>query len=396
MGVTARRPAWPCAAAGAWDSSTSPPGSAPSVTSNGRNSPGGPVALITHSGSVFSALLRTRRHLGFTLAVSSGQELVTTTASYLEYALSRDETRVVGLLLETMREPDLLRTALGRAADRDVTVVALTVGRSEKGRAMVAAHSGALAGDDGAWEALFDAYGVIRVGDLDEMADTLELFAAGRRAPGRTGGGGIATVHDSGAERALVVDVAASVGVPFAPISDPTRRRLAALLDPGLVPGNPLDVWGTGSDTEGLFAGASLEPWPTTRRWRRWPWPWIWWTNTTATSPIPTPSWPPPPPPTNRSSSCPTWAVPSMRRRRPAIRAGGVPVLEGTRSGLRALRPPPRPSPGPRRAIAAGAGHRPSPPAPLAGPPGRRTPGGADALALLCRLRHPGHRLPDR
>ncbi len=221
--------------------------------------PRGPVAFITHSGSVFSAMLRTRRHLGFTLAVSSGQELVTTTASYLHYALSLDETRVVGLLLETMREPDLLRTALERAARGDVAVVALTVGASDAGRAMVAAHSGALAGDDGAWEALFHAYGVIRVSDLDEMADTLELFAAGRRVPGTPGpGGGIATVHDSGAERALVVDLAASVGVSFAPLGHQTQERLASVLDPGLVPGNPLDVWGTGSDTEDLFR-ASLE-----------------------------------------------------------------------------------------------------------------------------------------
>ena len=220
--------------------------------------PRGPVAFITHSGSVFSAMLRTRRHLGFTLAVSSGQELVTTTASYLQYALSLDETRVVGLLLETMREPGLLRAALERAARQDVIVVALTVGGSATGRGMVAAHSGALAGDDGAWEALFHTYGVIRVRDLDEMADTLELFAADRRAPATSGPGGIATVHDSGAERALVVDVATSVGVAFASISDQTRHRLAAVLDPGLVPDNPLDVWGTGSDTEGLFR-ASLE-----------------------------------------------------------------------------------------------------------------------------------------
>ena len=108
-------------------------------------------------------------------------------------------------------------------------------------------------GADGAWEALFDAYGVIRVRDLDEMTDTLELFAAGRRAP--PGGRGIATVHDSGAERALVADVADVVGVPFARSAPATEQRLAALLDPGLIPDNPLDVWGTGADTEALFAG---------------------------------------------------------------------------------------------------------------------------------------------
>ena len=133
-----------------------------------------------------------------------------------------------------------------------MAVVALTVGGSTTGRTLVAAHSGALAGADGAWEALFEAYGVIRVADLDEMADTLELLA-GRPATG--GGHGIATVHDSGAERALVADVAESVGVPFATIGASTRARLAALLDPGLVAANPLDVWGTGADTAALFAG---------------------------------------------------------------------------------------------------------------------------------------------
>ena len=48
--------------------------------------------------------------------------------------------------------------------------------------------------------------------------------------------GGLASVHDSGAERALVVDVADAIGLPFAPIGDDTRRRLVAVLDPGLVP----------------------------------------------------------------------------------------------------------------------------------------------------------------
>ena len=139
--------------------------------------PRGPVALITHSGSVFSALLRTRRRLGFTVAVSSGQELVTTAAQYAEYALSLPETRVLALVLEAIREPDRLRAALATARERGIPVVMLTAGRSAGGRALVSAHSGALATADGGWEALAAAYGVHRVGDLAEMCDTLELFA---------------------------------------------------------------------------------------------------------------------------------------------------------------------------------------------------------------------------
>lgn len=218
--------------------------------------PAGPVALVSHSGSAFSALLRSHRRIGFTLAVSSGQELVTTAADYLDYALDQPETRVVALLLETLRSPELLREGLARAAAAGVPVVGLTVGTSGPGAAMVTAHSGALAGADGTWEALFDAYGVCRVRDLDELADTLELFAAGRRA--RPGGRGIATVHDSGAERAMVVDLVDELGGSFAPLAPATVDRLSGLLDPGLVPTNPLDVWGTGADTRRLFADAML------------------------------------------------------------------------------------------------------------------------------------------
>jgi acetate---CoA ligase (ADP-forming) len=242
--------------------------------------PAGPVALITHSGSVFSALLRTRRAFGFTLGVSSGQELLTPAAAYARYALTLPETKVLALVLEAIRDAPLLRTVLADAAARDLPVLLLTAGTSAASRSLVAAHSGALAAGDGAWQALASAYGVHRVGDLAELADTLELFCLTKR-PDRsesreiaTGDGqpdqagddrssrlapgtrGIATVHDSGFERAHVADMAASLGVPFAPLGEATKRRLEAVLDPGLEPGNPLDVWGTGRDPEALFAEA--------------------------------------------------------------------------------------------------------------------------------------------
>ncbi|MGH3509819.1 MAG: acetate--CoA ligase family protein [Nocardioidaceae bacterium] len=225
--------------------------------------PVGPIALVTHSGSVFSALLRSHRRLEFSLAVSSGQELVTPAAAYLDYALDLPETRVIGLFLEAMRDAPALRSALARAEAADVPVVALTVGVSEVGRAMVGAHSGALLGEQGAWEALFDAHGVHRTLDFAEFVDTLELFAVGRRcsagAGGTVGGGGaarargIATVHDSGGERALTADAADRAGVRFATLSDDTLRLLANEVEEGIAPANPLDVWGTGARTEELF-----------------------------------------------------------------------------------------------------------------------------------------------
>jgi acyl-CoA synthetase (NDP forming) len=215
--------------------------------------PDGGISLVTHSGSAFSTMLRGRRGFGFRLAVSSGQELVTDTADYVDYALDDPETRIIGLLLETPRSVPRLRETLLRAAEKDVPVVILTVGGSPRGRAMVAAHSGALAGERAAWDAFCAATGAVHVGDLAEFSDTLELFSAGRRAKP----GGIATVHDSGAERALVADLAHELGVEFADLAPGTLSTIGGMLDDGLAATNPLDVWGTGADTRHLF-GACL------------------------------------------------------------------------------------------------------------------------------------------
>jgi len=211
----------------------------------------GPIALVSHSGSVFAAMLHNDRALRFNIAVSAGQEFVTTTVDYMRYALELDSTKAIALFIETIRDPAGFRQAMATANERDVAIVALKVGREGFARDLVTSHSGALAGEDGAYEAVFRADGVHRVETLDEMADTLALFVAGRRA----GPGALASVHDSGGERAMLVDAAASVGVPLAQISQKTSKRLEELLDPGLAPVNPLDFWGTGRDAFAVITG---------------------------------------------------------------------------------------------------------------------------------------------
>jgi acyl-CoA synthetase (NDP forming) len=298
--------------------------------------PVGPIALVTHSGSLFSSFLRTHRRLEFSLAVSSGQELVTTAADYLDYALDLEETRVVGLVLETIRDSERFRAALERAGNADVPVVLLTAGGSPTGRTLVGAHSGALAGGDGAWEALADAYGVHRVRDLAEMVDTLELFAIGRRPPALDTPA-LATVHDSGAERVLAADVAHEIGLRFADLGPATAARLRTLLSPGLEPVNPLDAWSTGAQTFELFSGCL---------------------NSLADDPAVSAvalavdlvyeydqdeSYPQAAVAAYDATTKPVSVLANLpsavdQIRASALRARGIPVLEGTRSGLRAIR----------------------------------------------------------
>jgi acetate---CoA ligase (ADP-forming) len=231
----------------------------------------------------------------------------------------------------------------------------------------VSAHSGALAAADGAWEALAGAYGVHRVRDLAELADTLELFAAGRRCRSTTG---IATVHDSGLERAHVADLAAELGVPFAPIGRATADRLAQAIDPGLKPGNPLDVWGTGRDTEPLFAEclSALAADPEVAA------------VALAVDLVPEFDGDEAYPHAVVAAAAGTDKPVAVLAGLPAgvdpiaaaqVRAAGVPVLEGTRSGLLALRHllDHAARPEPPRAAAAGPGRSRWAPVLSAGPP---------------------------
>jgi acyl-CoA synthetase (NDP forming) len=209
----------------------------------------GNVAFITHSGSAFSALCHTDRRMGFSLAVSAGQELATNVAEYMDFALDIPATKVIGLFLETVRDPIAFKASLAKAQKIGVPVVALKVGRTAESAALAVSHSGAVAGNHAAYQALFERYGVIEVANMDDLVNALHLFSGERQlAPG-----GIATMHDSGGLRELVLDLGIETGVPFAKISTATEAKLAARLDYGLEPINPLDAWGTGTDWEAIF-----------------------------------------------------------------------------------------------------------------------------------------------
>jgi acyl-CoA synthetase (NDP forming) len=215
---------------------------------------GGNVTLISHSGSGMSGIIDCEERIDFNLAVSTGQELSVTMDQYMDWALDRPETRVIGLFMETARNPAGMSAAFAKARHRGVPVVVLKVGRTELAARLAVSHSGAIAGRDDAYQALFDRYGVQRVRDMDELATTLMLFAQ----PHPVGAGGLVSIHDSGGERQLLIDLADEVGVPLAEIEPATVGRLEELLDPGLPAVNPLDGWGAGGPGAGDIMRDSL------------------------------------------------------------------------------------------------------------------------------------------
>ena len=207
----------------------------------------GPVALISHSGTAFSVLSSLDERVGFELSISAGQELATTAADYLDYAVDMPGIRCVAMFLEVIRDPAGFIRAVQRAHDKNQTVIVLKVGKSAASARFAMSHSGALVGDDAAYEAFFERHGIIRVDSLDDMVNAIQLIAYGKPLAA----GDLTAALDSGGKRELLVDTSEEVDVPLATLGARTVATLAANLDDDLDPVNPLDHWGTGG--EGWF-----------------------------------------------------------------------------------------------------------------------------------------------
>ena len=204
--------------------------------------PPGNVSLISHSGSGMCGIADCEERIRFNLAISTGNEISVSMDEYLDFALELPETRVVGLFVETARHPESLRAALQKANDKRIPIVAIKVGRTEKSAKLTESHSGAIAGDDATYDALFDHYGVQRVRDMEELATTLILFAEFNPV----GKGGLVSLHDSGGERQLMVDLADNEHVPLTELAQKSVSELEKVLDPELPAVNPLDGWSRG------------------------------------------------------------------------------------------------------------------------------------------------------
>jgi len=209
----------------------------------------GSISFIAQSGSAFTALSHNGFRLKFNLCVSSGNELATSIDQYMDWSLQQPETRVIGLFLETVRNPKGFTSTLEQAQEKNIPVVILKVGKSPLGAAMANTHTGAIAGDHAAYEAVFKKYGVIEVSGFDQMAAVLMMF----QSPRRPGPGKLASIQESGGFMELITDICHRLKIDFAEISDQTKDEIKQHLDPGLKADNPLDAWGSNDDFENRF-----------------------------------------------------------------------------------------------------------------------------------------------
>jgi len=205
-----------------------------------RGLPVGPVGVVFQSGGTFQYWLHQGavRGLGYSYAVSSGNELDLDLADYINFLVEDEPTKLIACMVEGIRRPDAFMAAAEKALAAKKPIILVKVGASERGGQATLSHTGALAGDDAVFDALCRKYGIVRCASLDDMIETGLAFQAGRIPDG----GAVAMAGYSGGATGLFLDHAAAEGLEIAELSAATKAKLAPLLDPGLKPANPLDT----------------------------------------------------------------------------------------------------------------------------------------------------------
>lgn len=201
--------------------------------------PAGDVAFISHSGAICAAVIDWARGQGFGLSrlVSLGNQVDVNETDMLAPVVDDRYTRVVTLYLEGVADGRRFVDEAAKAT-RKKPVIALKVGRFESGQRAVASHTGALAGQESAFNAAFRRAGVIRAETSEEIFDWARALAWCPPPEGR----GVAVLTNSGGPGVTAADALEALGMQLAELGDSTVSQLRQLLHPAASLHNPIDM----------------------------------------------------------------------------------------------------------------------------------------------------------
>lgn len=202
----------------------------------------GAIGLVSQSGGILGALLSraSARGIGFSKLISTSNEVDLDLADFIGALADDAATRVIALYVETIRNPVAFRAAARKAAQAGKPIVAFKIGRSESGAQAAASHTGALAGADAMYDALFEEAGIIRAQAFSDLLDIPAALAGGSRLAGRR----IAVLTSTGGAGTLVADCLGLAGFALPAPDAPTGAALRALQtgEQAALDRNPIDV----------------------------------------------------------------------------------------------------------------------------------------------------------
>ncbi|HEY2529674.1 MAG TPA: acetate--CoA ligase family protein [Xanthobacteraceae bacterium] len=201
----------------------------------------GPVALVSQSGGILGSLLSRAQALGlgFSKLIATGNECDLEVADFIDHLAGDPATKAIALYLEGLRKPKAFQGAVTRARAAGKPVVAYKVGRSESGARSAASHTGALAGSDAVYDAMFRQVGVIRAERYSDLLDIPLALSCGRALAGKR----VAIITSTGGSASLLADAAGMAGLETPPPDEQTAAKLNALaIEGAALDRNPIDV----------------------------------------------------------------------------------------------------------------------------------------------------------
>ena len=204
--------------------------------------PVGGISVVSQSGGILGALLSRAapRGIGLSKLISTSNEVDLDLADFVDHLADDPDTRVIALYVESVRHPAKFRAAALKAARAGKPVVAFKIGRSEAGARAAVSHTGALAGADRMYDALFADVGIIRAQSFGDLLDIPAALATGRVLRGNR----VAILTSTGGAGTLVSDSLGVSGFETPPPDAETAARLRALQtgDHAALDRNPIDV----------------------------------------------------------------------------------------------------------------------------------------------------------
>ena len=217
--------------------------------------PSGAISLVSQSGGILGSLLAraSARGIGLAKMISTSNEVDLELADFIDWLVDDEATKVIALYVETVRDTQKFRAAALRARQAGKPIVAFKIGRSEAGAKAAISHTGALAGSDRMYDALFKQTGILRAQRFDELLDMPAALATGRSLRGNR----VAILTSTGGAGTLVSDALGVTCFETPPPDAETAAKLRALQqgDHAALDRNPIDVTLAGLQPE-LLKGA--------------------------------------------------------------------------------------------------------------------------------------------
>jgi acetyltransferase len=200
----------------------------------------GNIAFVAQSGAVQTALLdwATSRSIGFSHFISLGDMADVDFGDVLDYLAVDIRTRAILLYMETVTHARKFMSA-ARTASRMKPVIVVKSGRSREGARAAACHTGAVAGDDAIYDAVFRRAGMLRVYDMQSLFDAVETLAM---MPRMISGDRLAILTNGGGVGVIATDDLIDRGGRLAELSARTVARLNNVLPPTWSHANPIDI----------------------------------------------------------------------------------------------------------------------------------------------------------